>query len=404
MPELRFPEFTEKWKSTKFADLFEFLSNNTLSRADLSDSGTVKNIHYGDVLVKFGDVVSAKDNTIPFVKYKSQLGKNTDYLKNGDIIIADTAEDDTVGKATEIRNISNESVVSGLHTIPCRAKESFAGGFLGYYLNSSAYRFQLYPLMQGIKVTSISKGNISKTELKFPSVNEQEKIAGMLSLVDKKIEAQRQIIDTLKLYKRGVFNSFFDIYSSSLKTCRIGDFACIFGGYAFKSSEYIENGDYKIITISAVTGERFICIDSCNTVSTIPKDLQDNQILEKGDILISLTGNVGRVSLVNDEMCLLNQRVAKLVPSNKNMSEYIYQILSSFDFEVAMINCGQGAAQKNIKNSDILEYQFLMPTDENLFVNFTNMLKLIDDKIRICTAQLELFNDQKLALLQKMFI
>lgn len=94
---MRFPGFGGEWKESSFSEAFSFLSNNTLSRAELSDEGKIKNIHYGDVLIKFGDV-----------------------------IVADTAEDDTVGKATEILNTNNIPIISGLHTIPCRIKASVA--------------------------------------------------------------------------------------------------------------------------------------------------------------------------------------------------------------------------------------------------------------------------------------
>lgn len=179
------------------------MSNNTLSRAELSDVGEVKNIHYGDVLIKFGEVIDVNKISIPYVKSKVALKKNPDYLQTGDVIIADTAEDDTVGKATEILNIDDIPVVSGLHTIPCRPNLPFIPSYLGYYLNSKSFHEQLYPFMQGIKVTSISKTNIGKTQISYPESIEQTKIANLLNLVSERIEKQRQLIEALKSYKSG---------------------------------------------------------------------------------------------------------------------------------------------------------------------------------------------------------
>lgn len=130
VPKLRFPGFTDEWSSSSFSETFHFLSNNTLSRAELTCSGEVQNIHYGDILTKFGDVVDCSKEEIPFVADKSKLGKKISYLQNGDIIIADTAEDDAVGKATEILNIQTP-VVSGLHTMACRPQFEFEPRFLG---------------------------------------------------------------------------------------------------------------------------------------------------------------------------------------------------------------------------------------------------------------------------------
>ena len=156
VPKLRFPGFEGGWDFEIFSDLFTFLSNNTLSRAELSEAGNIRNIHYGDILVKYAAVVNIDDEIIPFVSNNSEGKVRCDVLRTGDVIIADTAEDDTVGKAIEIINHNNKSVVSGLHTMPCRPNRDFTASFLGYYINSNTYHSQLYPYMQGIKVTSIS--------------------------------------------------------------------------------------------------------------------------------------------------------------------------------------------------------------------------------------------------------
>ena len=209
VPKLRFPGFEGEWKREFFSELFDFLSNNTLSRAELSETGNIRNIHYGDILVKYTDVINVDDEIIPFVSNASEGKVRCDMLCTGDVIIADTAEDDTVGKATEIINHNNKSVVSGLHTMPCRPNRSFISSFLGYYINSNAYHLQLYPYMQGIKVTSISKANIRKTLISFPSTNEQKKIVELFNLIEKKILLQKRLVEFLKLYKRGVIQRVF---------------------------------------------------------------------------------------------------------------------------------------------------------------------------------------------------
>lgn len=82
------------------------------------------------------------------------------------MIFADAAEDETVGKAVEVSGITDENLVSGLHTIVARAKVKKQSFFLGYYVNSENYHRQLLRLMQGSKVSAISKGNLQK--LKYP--------------------------------------------------------------------------------------------------------------------------------------------------------------------------------------------------------------------------------------------
>ena len=72
--------------------------------------------------------------------------------------IIETAEDEAVGKCTEIAGLQGFPTISGLHTIPLRPKEKFAPGYLGYYMNSCSYHDQLLPLMQGITLIDSLKG------------------------------------------------------------------------------------------------------------------------------------------------------------------------------------------------------------------------------------------------------
>ena len=142
----------------------------------------------------------------------------------------------------------------------------------------------------------------------------------------------------------------------------------------------------------------------CNRIKDIPLDLQEHQYLKNGDIVISMTGNVGRVSLVNADNCLLNQRVAKIVIKDDYLKEYIYQVLASSDFEQEMNNKGQGAAQKNIKNSDIENFIFYIPEDQNKIKEISKVLHCLDTLIEKRDNILSALISTKNGLLQQMFI
>ncbi len=187
VPEIRFKGFTEAWEQRKFSKVFCFLQNNALSRAELSDAdGEVMNIHYGDILVKYGEILDIGKDEMTYLLNNELLSKyQSSLLKNGDVIIADAAEDETVGKCSEIAGLSEEFVLSGLHTIPCRPNVEFAEGYLGYYMNSRTYHDQLLPLIQGSKVSSISKSAIQDTSIVFPtSVKEQMLIGAYFKNLD----------------------------------------------------------------------------------------------------------------------------------------------------------------------------------------------------------------------------
>ena len=205
VPEIRFSGFTDDWEQRKLKDILVNLQNNTLSRVDLSnEAGVAKNVHYGDVLIKFGEVLDVNKETLPMISDESVLMKyKASFLQNGDVIVADTAEDSTVGKCSEIDGLLDEVVLSGLHTIPYRPIEKFASGYLGYYLNSSVYHNQLIPLMQGIKVTSISKSAMQDTDIVYPkSVEEQGKIGDYFRSLDHLITLYQRKVEILKFIKK----------------------------------------------------------------------------------------------------------------------------------------------------------------------------------------------------------
>jgi len=211
-PEIRFDGFTDDWEQRKFKDVFDGLQNNTFSRADLNyESGAVKNVHYGDVLIKFGDFIDVSKDELPFITDESQTTKyNSSFLQDGDIIIADTAEDSTVGKCSEIVGFQGVKLLSGLHTIPCRPKEKYAPKFMGYYINSDAYHKQLIPLMQGIKVTSISKSALQETDMILPkSFEEQAQIGEYFSNIDHLITLHQRKVENLKNLKKYMLQNMF---------------------------------------------------------------------------------------------------------------------------------------------------------------------------------------------------
>ena len=212
VPEIRFKGFTDDWEQRKFDKVFDCtIPNNTLSRAELSyDEGTVLNVHYGDVLVKYGSVLDVQRDEIPHIPQSCREDFRGSLLQDGDVIIADTAEDETTGKACEIGNLQGRSIVSGLHTMVCRPRQQMALGYLGYYLNSNAYHHQLLPLMQGIKVLSLSRSNIQKTSVSYPtSVEEQQLIASYFNQLDNLITLHQRKVEKLQIMKKSMLEKMF---------------------------------------------------------------------------------------------------------------------------------------------------------------------------------------------------
>ncbi len=193
----------EDWEVKPFSQIFDMYPNNTYPRDCMNDSrGVVCNIHYGDVLIKYPTIVDAEKCAIPYLNEGVKI-KLQKLVQSGDIIIADTAEDETVGKCVEIKNVGNNKIVAGLHTFFCRPTSLFAAGWLGYYINSTNYHNQLIPYITGIKVSSISRTAIQETKLLVPPIAEQRVIAEALSDVDGLIAALDKKIAKKRLLKQG---------------------------------------------------------------------------------------------------------------------------------------------------------------------------------------------------------
>lgn len=226
-PAIRFKGFTDTWEQRKLGEVLISLQNNTLSRADLSsEEGIAKNIHYGDILVKFGEVIDVKTESLPMISDETVIAKyKSSFLQNGDVIVADTAEDETVGKCTEIAGLSDEIVISGLHTIPYRPLQKYAPGYLGYYMNSASFHNQLLPLMQGIKVTSISKTALQNTDILYPkSATEQAAIGTYFRNLDNLITLHQRKYDKLTNVKKSMLEKMFPKNGSNVPEIRFKGF------------------------------------------------------------------------------------------------------------------------------------------------------------------------------------
>ena len=406
VPALRFPEFTEEWKRIKVSDLLDFYSTNSLSWEQLVyESNEPYNLHYGLIHVGLPTIIDLTKDKLPSIK-DGNVPKKYELCKEGDIAFADASEDtNEVAKVVEFYNLDSKKVVCGLHTIHGRNNnEQTAKGFLGYCFSSIVFHNQIRRIAQGTKIYSINTRNFSEVFVGLPSRSEQQKIAILLRLIDERITTQNKIIEDLKKLKSAISKHLFARKDLLETTICLSNIATLKNGYAFQSSKYNVLGKWKILTITNVSGERYINDEDCNSIINLPNDIQDHQVLKEGDILISLTGNVGRVSLCKNGDYLLNQRVGLLQLAKNVNQEFLYQILSSQKFENSMIACGQGAAQMNIGKGDVESYVLPYSSNGNNILWVAKILHSYDECIINEMRRLTLLTMQKQYLLTQMFI
>ena len=350
-------------------------------------------------------MVDVACDSLPYIKEESML-KSFTLFKEGDVAFADASEDtNDVAKAIEVVNCDNQQIVSGLHTIHGRDNSNRTViGYKGYAFASDSFHKQIRRIAQGTKVFSISVRNFDEAYIGIPSKEEQTQIAKLLITIDKRIATQNKIIEDLKKLKSAISKHLFARKDLLETTICLSNIATLKNGYAFQSGKYNALGKWKILTITNVSGERYINDEDYNCIINLPNDIQDHQVLKEGDILISLTGNVGRVSLCKDGDYLLNQRVGLLQLAKNVNQEFLYQILSSQRFENSMIACGQGAAQMNIGKGDVESYVLPYSSNVNNILLVAKILHSYDEYIINEQRKLTLLTMQKQYFLAQMFI
>jgi len=423
VPRLRFPEFrgASEWSTKSMNELYSFMRNNILSRDKLNyEFGLAKNIHYGDIHTKFPAIFDITQELVPFINESEVVpdAASEDYCVEGDLIFADASEDmGDVGKSMEIVRLAGERLLSGQHTILARRRDdALIVGFGGHLFRSGLIRSRIEKEAQGTKVYQISSSRLGGIDVTFPSDRaEQQKIADCLTSLDEVLAAQGRKVEALKAHKRGLMQQLFPREGETRPRLRFPEFrnapeweekklnhvARLRNGYAFKSSEYVETGPYRIITIANVQ-QGDLALDSTKIISALPSDVQQHQILRLGDILISMTGNVGRVCRVTAEGLLLNQRVGKLVPGAIN-HEFFYQLLQRDEFRSAMRLKAAGGAQGNLSAGDISEYIFCLPEEPKEQQRIADCLSSLDTQIAAETNQLAALKTHKQGLIQQLF-
>lgn len=146
---------------------------------------------------------------------------------------------------------------------------------------------------------------------------------------------------------------------------KINDVISLLSGFPFKSSDFQENGDYQLITIKGVQ-DGYLDVTSADRLSSLPLKMPQYCILNIGDILISLTGNVGRICIVDRNNLLLNQRVAILSPKNIRDSFYAYTMFRSESMKNELIHLARGTAQLNLSPIETGEKLTVIPPDSIL--------------------------------------
>ncbi len=413
VPEIRFAGFTDPWEQRKLGDCFEFLKNNTLSRADLNgENGTARNVHYGDILIKFGDCLDGERSDLPFITDDTVLPKFAgSILREGDVIFADTAEDEAVGKCVELQKLPKEPTISGLHTIPVRPRFPFGTGYLGHYLNSNAYHRQLLPLMQGIKVISVSKAALQDTQLRFPSLSEQSAIGAALSAIDNLITLHQRKYDKLCAVKKSMLDKMFPKpgetepeirfagFTDPWEQRKLGELGVISTGNTPSTScpDYYSDAGIPWVTPTDICESTQLVTDKSLSElgQTVARTVPSNSIL------CTCIASIGK-NAITSTTSGFNQQINALVPDTNLYEPYFLYVQSSLWSETMKRNAAAGTMQI-VNKREFSDLITSIPSKDEQY-DIASLFFRLDSLITLHQRKLNLLKNTKKSLLDRMFV
>ena len=391
-----------EWDVLPFEEIFRTLSNNTLPRDQLNyDSGSIKDIHYGDILILFPEILDCSRDDIPYVNNDASISGKP--LRDGDIIISDTAEDETVGKAVEVSNQANTNIVAGLHTIPCRVKYGkFASGWLGYFINSHYYHDQLIPYIHGTKVSSITRESLADTYIVVPPYEEQEKIVAALADISRLISESEKLIAKYQSIKQSCLQHMFprkgqiepDMrlpgFTGAWEQRKLGELGTLKNGMNF-SKEAMGKG-YPFVNLQNIFGNNVIDISKLGLAMASSTQLKEYS-LQKGDVLfvrssVKLEG-VGEAALVSENLENTTYsgfiiRFHDQAGMDDNFKRFIFRTSS---VRQQIMSQATDSANKNISQQVLSNIKIMIPEkaeQEIVGQYFSNLFTLITLHQRKC--------------------
>lgn len=255
--------------------------------------------------------------------------------------------------------------------------------FLFYSLGTT----DIYEFITGGVQPKLTKGNLLKIAVTWPDKVIRDQILSILTSIDDKIDLLNRQNETLEAMAQTLFRQWFiEEADDGWEEVDLGELVSLPGGFSFKSNSYRQDGAFKVVTIKAIQDGKFVT-ENAEKVHELPAKLKEHQCLQIGDALISLTGNVGRVCLVDEQKCLLNQRVSKIVGKSYLYTMWGYYYFRQPHMIEKLTHLSKGTAQLNLSPLETLKETIRIPKHER-FVDFFNTIipnheKLISNKVQV---------------------
>lgn len=284
--------------------------------------------------------------------------------------------------------------------------------YLAYYMNGPVFDTNIQAVRGGVAQGFMSLAKLGSIIIKYPKdITYQKKIVDILSTYDNLIGNNQKQIKLLEEAAQRLYKEWFiDLRFPEHENVEIVDGiplgwhedtidtkVKLLNGFAFKSKNLEETGLFKLVTIKNVQDGYFEG-KNVKYLSKIPDKMPRHCHLNEGDLLLSLTGNVGRVCMVEGNNFLLNQRVAKI---SSDTPAYTYCLFRSNDLFVKINNISNGAAQQNVSTIRIGQIKHWFPNDK-LIMDFERLVSPILKKVVLMKKNIILLEEARDRLLPKL--
>ena len=358
--------------------------------------------------IKIGDI-SPKENVIKTTKEKitEEGAKHSRYVRKGDLILSNSM---SFGRPyiLEIDGCIHDGwlLIQDLEKL-------FDKKYLCYLLDSDTVKHQYRKYAAGGVVINLNSELVRSVSVFIPKVQEQEKIASFLTLIDKKIEKQKELIELLKKYKRGLLSQ---IFSQKLRfkddnennypdweEKTLGEVTNnISYGLNATAKKYDGKNKYIRITDIDETTGKYNKID----IVSPDCDLSDEYKLKINDLLFARTGaSTGKTYLYdeNDGEMYFAGFLIKFSIKEEYCSDFVFYITQTYNYKKWVSIMSARSGQPGINAKEYSKYKFFCPVLEEQ-VKISNIISKLDNIIEKENLQLNLYNDYKKGLLQQMFI
>ncbi|MCQ2887867.1 restriction endonuclease subunit S [Helicobacter pylori] len=412
----------------KLSEVCEILNSNVDKKIKENEQ-KVKLCNFTDV---YNNWAITKYTSKKFMKATATQNEiNKFSLKKGYVAITkDSETKDDIGISTYIAD-NFDNVLLGYHCTLLKPNQKVLNGkFLNAYLNSFYGRkyFSNCASGSGQRYT-LTIDTIKDLNIPLINIETQQKIVRTLSILDQKIENNHKINELLHKILELLYEQYFvrfdfldennkpyqtsggkmkfskelnRLIPNDFEVKTLGELVDIFSGYSFQSNTYSNNkNDYILITNKNVQ-HSLIDLSITTNLLFLPKKLPKYCLLEPTNILITLTGHIGRCALVFSKNCILNQRVGVVLPREKELNPFYYSLIRNPLFSAILQRNAIGSSQQNLSPIDTLKIQ--IPFNHKIIKQYSktceNIIKLLVSNMQ-ATQTLTALRDFLLPLLLK---